>query len=286
MNSLRFLLVGVLVLAGTSGFARAEATAEVRDGAKLFTPDTVAQVNKLLQALQRDFEQDILIETIKELSAEERKNFDAETKNSKKAQVFVNLTEKRAEKHNLHGVYILISEEPRYSQVVVRPTNNSALTSRNCNALRKEFARASSQKDRDQVLEKIARELQEYFQYNLRTDPWLALVLLIGGLLAVWILALVIHARRKEAEEGEQPLGTTTKGKVLPGVLGGMFGSVAGHWLYDQSLQQVDETAPPSPGSVVSQGLPLPLPPGPQLPDPNAAPPPNPPNSLPSGPVI
>jgi len=267
MNAPRSLLVGILVLLAMPGLAPAQSIAEVRDGASLFTADTIARVNKQLQSLRRDYQRDLLIETVKEVPPEVRKALAAANRRQKIARIFANLSEKLAEEHNINGVYILISTQPSYKwvQVTAWPAEDAVLKTWQSEALRRHFVNKEKHSGPNQALVEMVTELSDFLQVNLRPNSpsirWETLVMLIVGLVVVWIVALVIRGRLQEVASADQSTAAAPgPEKVLPGVLGGMFGSMAGFWIYDQALLQLTEASPPAAdASVITRGFPLPL---------------------------
>lgn len=257
MNTFRAPAIGVLVLAGLPAFALAQSRAEVQDAAGLFHPDTIAAVNQTLQGIEEKYHRDVLIETVKELTPEEHKNL-AGLARSKLGRAFVHLGETLAQEKDINGVYVLISADPSYPfvQVTVWPPEDPAINRFVANRARHAFLDGQKHAGPDQALFDMVDRLQAGFRGPLVLSAlWWTLLALVGVFVLIWITALGIRSKLPTAP----PQGTELV-KILPGVLGGMFGSMAAHWIYDRPFQQWTEPQPQSTnGPLVTSGFPLPL---------------------------
>jgi hypothetical protein len=273
--------LSVLLLAGPA--LAQSSLAEVRDTAGLFNPKTVKEVDAQLRELRDVYHRDILIETVKEVPKDVLSRME---KDKHPARVFADWARSRAREYGVHGIYVLISNDRRptlkHAAVVVWPESEEAtLPRRYCEEIRRAFVDGHRHNSPNQALVNMVEMIRDRLRAGLSGETnaalpitWMTIGLILVGVLTVWVVALAVrgrlNARDAAADQGS--------GKHLPGVMGGMFGTVASHWIYDKALQHegpgetppvtpAGEPAPPVPADATA------VPPGPDgtNPDPTHA---------------
>jgi hypothetical protein len=243
-------LVAFLTLAVLATTARAdERIAAIRDGAGLFQPEVVAKDEGELRTLARTYQLDLVLETIKELTPDEKQVLDRDDNPNR---AFLYIARERARNGGVHGVYILISkiQTPKAETVtvIVYPEEyRRAFTEHNCEQVRKVLAGRG--KSIDEKLTKAVTLIGEKLKANRHGDNaegswfgWSTVALIVGVGLGLWLLIGLLRMSSR-TDDGGRP-------GIVPGLLGGMFGSVAGHWVYDtliRSPKPSPHSEPPQP---------------------------------------
>src|SRR3954464_16041904 len=109
----RWMFVPAVVLGWLVGVGPVSAalTAEVRDDAGFFKPETVKKANQEIKDLKHKTKKDLLVETFKTVPAdkvEQVKNMDGPARN----KFFLEWARSRARATEVNGVYILFCQEP------------------------------------------------------------------------------------------------------------------------------------------------------------------------------
>jgi hypothetical protein len=219
----------------------------IRDGAGLFQAEVVARNEDQLRSLAQTYQLDLVLETIKELTPDEKQLLDRDDNPNR---AFLRIARKRARTSGLRGVYILISKIPRAETVtvLVHPEEyRRAFTEHNCEQVRKVLAGRG--KSLDEKLTKAVDLIGEKLKANRHSDNaegswfgWGTAALIVGVILGLWLLIGLLRMSSQENDGGRPGF--------VPGLLGGMFGSVAGHWVYDtliHSPKPSPHSEPPQP---------------------------------------
>jgi hypothetical protein len=117
-----WLWQGYLILAVCFlGTGRAAAVApEIRDDGKFFSPEAVKKANEQIRDLYSKYNKDLLIETFPSVPADQLEKVKA--MNAKdKADYFHKQAVDRAKQRVVHGIYILVTKEPKYLYVEITP---------------------------------------------------------------------------------------------------------------------------------------------------------------------
>src|SRR4051812_11251936 len=102
-----------IALVGLLGFAgRAHAlTAEVRDEAVFFKPETVTRANEVIKEIKQKYKKDLLVETVRHVPEGERQEATSSDPHVKD-RFFVDWADRRARDEGVNGIYVLITREP------------------------------------------------------------------------------------------------------------------------------------------------------------------------------
>jgi uncharacterized protein len=103
------LLSSVLLLAAMPAVGRAE----LRDNAKMFSPQAAAEAREVIKDIESKFNRRVVVETIAELPADRKAALDKAGKNkADRARVFVAELEARAKASGANGIFVLITKSP------------------------------------------------------------------------------------------------------------------------------------------------------------------------------
>jgi hypothetical protein len=237
------LIVGCLIGYLFAAPARADHDpTPIRDGSRLFSPEAVQRATRQILEFRQIAHLDLVLETTDTLPS------DVITRHGRfpnVPKIVAEYARHQAAADDVNGVFVFISTMPDYRAVavVVRPDENrSRFTDRNREQLRS-LLESTLRKDPDKALEKGVALVREKVKANQQADSswlgWGTVFALIGGLLAVWVVFGLIRMRmlRDPAPSPETPAVTARHAGFVPGLLGGMFGSVAGYWIYDTFFQ-------------------------------------------------
>jgi hypothetical protein len=227
--------------------ALAEArSSSIKDFAGLFHPETVIEAKHLIRDLRGTEGVSLVIETVPAVPEAEGKRL----KHAGRKEIerfFAAWAGDRARAAQARGVYVLICQEPKHVQVVTGPEAKDAFTAKNAEALRRLLVKDLDRRGAgpDQALLAAVRQVSDAVQANLTPSapfPWMTVFWVVLGLLGFWVfLGLMRIKQHPPVEDGRSPNGQVG---MLSGLLGGMFGTVAGLWIYD-TLFKSSQAPPP-----------------------------------------
>jgi hypothetical protein len=234
-------LVGFVILNLLTPDARAaDGDSPVRDGANLFSPAAIARAAEQMRAIRRQFHLDFVLETTDTLPKDVVERFD---RSRNPDRTFGEVALERARAAGVEGIYAYVSTMPRRQSiaVVVWPTRYRDVFGNDSREKVRRLLAGNLKQRPDQALEQaVALVREELTPTSSWFSGWTVLALIGGGLLLWVILGLV---RMHLAQPPAAPAPGAERAGFVPGLLGGMFGSVAGHWIYD-TLFQAPRTAP------------------------------------------
>jgi hypothetical protein len=211
----------------------------VDDKAKLFKSDIVSQARSKILHIKDLYAFSIFVETLAELPEKDLKKIST-APNAGRA--FQEWAEGRARQAMVDGLYIVLSKDPKHpnSAVVVSPESQKEFfTPRDADNLRKQFASAHFTQQPNQVLLEALDSVNNTLHDN-RESPksvsWSLIVTILLVCIGVWVGLGALRGLRNQSRDGQPARATGephTNNKMMPALLGGMFGNIAGHWLYD-----------------------------------------------------
>jgi len=153
------------------------------------------------------------------------------------ARYFDKWAKERAGAAGVDGVYVLICTDPRHVQVIVWPeSRDKTFPARDREDLRKYLAKQLN-KEPDQTLLSAVAQVRAAIQARQPVEPvsystfWI-----VGGVilafLTVWLILGLMRSKLASRDQTEDVAGSSAS--YVPGLLGGMFGSLAGYWIYDR----------------------------------------------------
>lgn len=259
-HTLSWKLLTVLVACLlVTGAAAAIEKPEVRDEEGFFQPETVEKANAIIRTLKQDFGKDLVVETFKSVPEHSVKEVKSMT-SRRMARFFQEWAEERASMLGVDGVFILLCKQPPYATVVVSEyLQERGFSEANRSAIARLLPTSWTSRSRDtkflQAIEKTRKEMIRALQTKPApavppTPPWLYTVYFAGGLLALWfvvgLVRAVMGAGTPAPTAGTPSHVAASGGGVVSGLLGGLFGSSVGYWLY-QALAGSHPSAPPAP---------------------------------------
>lgn len=116
--------LSVLVTAGLAAVALAAATPQVLDRPGLFSENARREADAQIQEIKQRFQTDLVVETFKEIPDDKQKDYDP----AQKASFFAGWAKERAQAEMVHGIYILICEEPGRVEIEISADTRKAFT--------------------------------------------------------------------------------------------------------------------------------------------------------------
>jgi hypothetical protein len=253
-------IILALAVVGIGLPARAESPAgAISDGAGLFNAETTARAEKEIADIRRTYHRDLVVETVKSVPDADLKRVRGMNRREA-AAYFAGWATERAQMAKVDGIYMLVCQEPkRYVQVSVFPEGSeTVLTATERDRTEQLFlntwGRSGPNNALLAALERIKEALKGRFppegaQADSSAFSWWTFGYILLAFLALWLVLGLIRARL--ATPPADGIQGVSQGRVtvMSGLLGGMFGSVAGHWIYDTLFHhhhdERREAAPP-----------------------------------------
>jgi uncharacterized protein len=268
MNRLLFVLL--CATANLLGFAGG-AAADVRDNARLFSPETVTEARAIIKDIEAKFKHSVTVETFDSIPDDKKAAFEKARKSkTDAARFFQQWAIDRARASGAQGVFILISKTPGHVEVISdrRETKTHNFTAVDAQDLARQLVGDFREKKFDEgllaALESVRTTMQAHqrevrqapiakpaanpeFRPEVKKEegsPIMGTLCVIAGIVLIfWVVIGLIRAftgagRPPMAGAGYQngppgyaPMGGGGGG-MFNNFLGGMFGAVAGNWMY------------------------------------------------------
>jgi hypothetical protein len=273
----RLKMLAVLGALAVAAGARAGggAAPAIRDEAGLLTPDGVQKAEEEARNIHKIYQIPIVVETAEAPPDDVKKQLQAAKDNAEKTQILQDWAGRRAADAGAgQAVYVLICKDVargwfglrKYGSVVVTvppEMPERSFTAADAKALHDRLARFTMGQDREKNDRLLLTALTQLRDEKARPPqpafPWAAVGGVFAGAVVAW-LALVVVRMRLAASEPPEP----RRPGLFHALLGGMFGSAAGHWIYDTLF--VAASAQSAPAAEAP-------PPAPEPPAPAEAPP-------------
>jgi hypothetical protein len=259
--------------------APAHAGGGIKDGAGLFKRETRDQADDAIEDIRRRTHKDLLIETVKKLSAEQLKDYRALKTEPERAEFFRALAEERAKRAGVDGVYVLLCRVPAVEEpqrgffkfvprtftellppqvvghaVVVTPPAADPYFPKEDRAALDAMLGGIRVKDRnqDQVLLDGVAFAGTKFENNARTlgaPPadtfrWTAVAWAAAALVGTWVAVGAVRGRVAARQGTPAPPAGVNEG------LGALLGIAGGLWLCEAYQARGRSAAPPTPAAV------------------------------------
>lgn len=229
----------VAVVAQDKEPAAPSASVLVDDKAKLFKPDTVDQAKSKILHIKDLYAFGVFLETLDKLPEKDLKKINSA---GNPGRAFQEWAEERARQAKVDGLYIVLSKDARHhnSAVVVSPASQKEFFKpRHVDNLRKQFASEQFTRQPNQVLLEALDGINNTLHASRESPksmPWSLIITILLICIGVWVAFGAIRALRNDSRDAHQAQSRGephTRTRMMPALLGGMFGNIAGHWLYD-----------------------------------------------------
>jgi hypothetical protein len=238
MTSIPQRLLPVICLACLASAARAEdRTSAIRDEAGLFRADTIDQAERQIDDIHRTYDRNVFVDTVKSVPPHERKWFRF-LWTRQVNRLLEEQARKRARESGADGIYIVICNDPKDVHVVVQPADDPAFTRHNAEELRRALARRLHDSGPDPALLAAVRQVDAALQAHRTRGQSTSVVNefvlagLLGGGLALWVVLGIIRFKMGAGRAINE--SAAERACERPALLGAMFGSPTGQWLYDK----------------------------------------------------
>jgi len=241
-----------------------ERAAPIRDDAGLFHADAAARAELLIDTLRRNYDRNLFVDTLKSTPPHERKLFRF-LWTRQVNRILEEQAQKRARESGVDGIYVVICNDPKDVHVVVQPADDAAFTRHDAEALRRTVARRLQDSGPDAALlalvEQVRVMLHAHAMRGQSTSVVNELVLagLLGGGVGFWLILCGIRYKMRLRDALlVSEVSTAEQTRRMPALLGAMFGSLAGQWIYDKLYPSPSITLPvvrePDKPSILVQG--------------------------------
>src|SRR5262249_14034496 len=93
---------------------------EVKDDGKVLGEEVIKKANAEIKTIKEQFKKDLVIETYKELPADDKEAYEKVAKDRKEtAKFFAKWAQRRAEKMEVNGVYVVVFRNPTHLEIEV-----------------------------------------------------------------------------------------------------------------------------------------------------------------------
>jgi hypothetical protein len=231
-------ILPVFCLACLASTLRAEEQrAPIRDDAGLFHANAIARVEPRIDDIRRSFERNLFVQTVSSIAPHERRRFWFH--NTRQVnRILDEQAQKIADQSGVDGIYVVICNAPHDVHVVVRPDDDPWFTRHDAESLRRTVARRLHDGDSDQALLALVDQVRATLQAHATRGQSnsvvseFALAAILGGGIALWLVLSIVHFKRRAAHPVEED--ATEQARRTPALLGAMFGSPSGLWIYDK----------------------------------------------------
>jgi uncharacterized protein len=208
----------------------------VKDEAHLFDLKTLQQADERLLELWRKSRLYVVIEAVDTVPREDQ----GKIRNSRDAKhYFAVWAAQRAKDLRVVGLYVLICRHPGHVEVIAWPKEyEGEYNSGDCERLRRTFVNHKPKGDNNKALLALVdevRRLVDEKQAPPSPFPWTMVLSIVLGILGIWLLLALVRMRVNAVQA--EGIDERHRG-LMPGLLGGLFGTVAGHWIYDTIFQR------------------------------------------------
>jgi hypothetical protein len=247
---MRYVLLSalsVLVLTG-AGPVQPDDSQAVHDECELFSWEADQFAEQRAQNVWERFGYNVRIDVVNEPPEKDRQRL-RKMSQREAAKYFSGWAAERAKAAHVDGVYVLINPgRPRHIQVIAWPEERrKEFTEFDCEGLRRTFVEVENRSGPDEALYEMLRKLEETLAIkNAPPGPWRALLWWIVGLLGLAVVLGLLRMWLNARRPAEGAVKAAPRG-LMPGLLGGLFGTAAGLWIYDSLFRRHSAQAQPEP---------------------------------------
>ncbi len=252
-----FAVLGVLAAAVAALRARRRPTCAVRDDAGLFDKEAADEANERLRADVNNYRLDFFLQTVERPPEDVQKQLrEAKGNRVREDAILRDWAEQERKNADRNGVFILICKDAversflgwktMYGCVVVDippEARSDRFTDADAKTLEHQllawFKRGNTKKNDAALLSAVARIRRDLFYDQLPPFPWLGVGAVMAGALGLWGALALVRLRLHAPSEPGRP-------GLFAALLGGMFGGVAAHWIYDTLFVAASRSGAPA----------------------------------------
>lgn len=234
---LRYVGMIACVVSLTSSARAEDASSPIRDEAHLFHADAIVRAEERIDALRRAYGHKLFVETVATVAPRERKLFRF-LWTRQVNRILEEQAAKRADAAGVDGIFVVICNDPKDIHIVVRPAEDPDFTRHDAENLRRSIARRLQESGPDAGLlaltEQVRTILKAHATRGQSTSVVNVYILLglVGGGVGLWLVLALVRFKMRAGQVGMVGVGETALHG--PALLGAMFGSPAGAWIYDK----------------------------------------------------
>ena len=276
-----FAVLGVLAAAVCTRADDAPPPA-VQDDAHLFDEPAARQADEELRGVGDTYRLTFFLKTVEKPPAEVQKQLKEARDNVTKDKILRDWGKEEAQKDGRKAVYILVCKEAvhgwiwTYGCVVITvpaEARSGQFTDEDAQSLHDRlrwFTRGGDKAKNDAILLSSVDRVRNDLYYNhLPPFPWLGVGGVMAGVFGLWGVLGLARMRLRAADRAAAQQLRKKAGQpdadappepprlgLFHALLGGMFGSVAGHWIYDSLFVAASHAAPPAEETPIPQSPP------------------------------
>lgn len=260
IRSLRYVGMIACVAALASNARAEDASSPIRDEAHLFHADAIVRAEERIDAIRRTYGHKLFVETVGAVAPHERKLFRF-LWTRQVNRILEEQARKRADAAGVDGIFVVICNDPKDIHIVVRPAEDPDFTRHDAESLRRSIARRLQEGGPDAGLPALTEQVRAILKTHATRGQSTSVVNeyillgLVGGGVGLWLVLALVRIKMRAGHTETAGVGATALHG--PALLGAMFGSPAGAWIYDKLYPDLRRA---SAGSSVAK-TPGPLPP-------------------------
>jgi hypothetical protein len=208
----------------------------VLDEAGLFSHAALAAARDKIHQIRKDYHCAVLIDTVNQPPASDRSKANSWLA-WKRVEYFHDWAKVRSQELGVEGIHILICKQPRQVAVVAWPERFEVQFNRNdCTGIERLLKNQLVSTPDDALLtalDRVRADLQAHRQPEPPSVPLGPLGVFIAGAIGVWLLLALVRLRWHKPD----PFSLTAEPHTVlltAGMLAGMFGNPATHWITDR----------------------------------------------------
>jgi uncharacterized membrane protein YgcG len=231
------------------GAATMQPAAGVRDAGNFFSPNAISRASDIIYDIHARFGKDLLVETFPTIPVDLKAQYDPQDK----AKFFSQWAHERFAQEKMNGIYILICRDPSHFHIYIDDATADIFRPANQEEMRQALLNSFRERNYDQGLTDAAEYVRSTLTRNMaalsqpaqvpnppRGVGFFGIVLIVLAVLVVLrLLATILGSLAgRDASFGPGPIGPGYGGGGFGrGMLGGLFGGLAGNWLYDRMFR-------------------------------------------------
>lgn len=245
------------VFVPANGVHAEERPQSIRDDAGLFHADAIARAEQGTAELRRSSDRNLFVQTVASATPQQRGWFPF-LRTPQVNRLLEEHARHYADNVGLPGIYVVICRRPRDVHVIVRPADDPLFTRHDAETLRRLMARRLTDNADAALLAAVDRVRATVQEHEKNGPPSVVnevvLAAFLGGGFLLWLLLVLVRWKTRRRQTALQ---TERDVRVIPALLGSLFGCPAAFWIYDKLYPSlapsVDVPAMPSEGNETNE---------------------------------